>query len=217
MYKTPCINLTCSLTELYSRLWKERRWFYVVDLDASEPDLWLALIQAFNSRPEGPLRIWESLAFITTRKCLIKWLIDSSRKQRNSISPFSLDVDQLRVKTGEALAVSPALPLHTFLASDSDMRNNNGHSLSGDSASSLPLSNSGKIDRFLNAIWGLSPKIMVVTEQDSDHNGSTLMDYSNQSTRMQHCLIAWKTKFQEHLKIGSKWRKCNLERRSRTS
>ncbi|KAL0815330.1 hypothetical protein Bca101_071774 [Brassica carinata] len=43
------------------------------------------------------------------------------------------------------------------------------------SASSLPLSNSGKIDRFLNAIWGLSPKIMVVTEQHSDHNGSTLM------------------------------------------
>ncbi|KAF3587466.1 hypothetical protein F2Q69_00029697 [Brassica cretica] len=56
------------------------------------------------------------------------------------------------------------------------MSNNNGHSLSGDSASSLPLSNSGKIDRFLNAIWGLSPKIMVVTEQHSDHNGSTLME-----------------------------------------
>ncbi|KAF2547670.1 hypothetical protein F2Q70_00022078 [Brassica cretica] len=75
----------------------------------------------------------------------------------------------------EALAVSSVLQLHTFLASDSDMSNNNGHSLSGDSASSLPLSNSGKIDRFLNAIWGLSPKIMVVTEQHSDHNGSTLM------------------------------------------
>ncbi|CAN7045608.1 unnamed protein product [Brassica oleracea var. botrytis] len=42
------------------------------------------------------------------------------------------------------------------------MSNNNGHSLR-------------KIDRFLNAIWGLSPKIMVVTEQHSDHNGSTLM------------------------------------------
>ncbi|KAG2270350.1 hypothetical protein Bca4012_072530 [Brassica carinata] len=112
---------------------------------------------AFNSRPEGPphLRI--------TGVHLHKEKLDIPFQFNPVVSSLDcLNVDQLRVKTGEALAVSSVLQLHTFLASDSDMSNNNGHSLR-------------KIDRFLNAIWGLSPKIMVVTEQHSDHNGSTLM------------------------------------------
>ena len=158
---------------------------HVIDLDASEPAQWLALIQAFNSRPEGPphLRITGVHLHKEVLDQMAHRLIEEAEKldipfQFNPVvsSLDCLNVDQLRVKTGEALAVSSVLQLHTFLASDSDMSNNNGHSLSGDLASSLPLSNSGKIDRFLNAIWGLSPKIMVVTEQHSDHNGSTLME-----------------------------------------
>ncbi|KAG2292029.1 hypothetical protein Bca52824_038698 [Brassica carinata] len=157
---------------------------HVIDLDASEPAQWLALIQAFNSRPEGPphLRITGVHHQKEVLDQMAHRLIEEAEKldipfQFNPVvsSLECLNVEQLRVKTGEALAVSSVLQLHNFLASD--VTNNNGHSLSGDSASSLPLSNSRKIiDSFLNAIWGLSPKIMVVTEQDSDHNGSTVME-----------------------------------------
>ncbi|CDY45059.1 BnaA08g02160D [Brassica napus] len=156
---------------------------HVIDLDASEPAQWLALIQAFNSRPEGPphLRITGVHHQKEVLDQMAHRLIEEAEKldipfQFNPVvsSLQCLNVEQLRVKTGEALAVSSVLQLHNLLASD--VTSNNGHSLSGDSASSLPLSNSGKIDSFLNAIWGLSPKIMVVTEQDSDHNGSTVME-----------------------------------------
>ncbi|RWR76116.1 Transcription factor GRAS [Cinnamomum micranthum f. kanehirae] len=32
------------------------------------------------------------------------------------------------------------------------------------------------MDNFLASLWGLLPKVMVVTEQESNHNGSTLME-----------------------------------------
>ncbi|KAJ8748806.1 hypothetical protein K2173_011362 [Erythroxylum novogranatense] len=48
---------------------------------------------------------------------------------------------------------------------------------SPDSAlSPLSLPPSPKMDKFLTAIRGLSPKLMVITEQESDHNGFTLME-----------------------------------------
>ncbi|CAN6927646.1 unnamed protein product, partial [Brassica oleracea] len=158
---------------------------HVIDLDASEPAQWLALIQDFNSRPEGPphLRITgvhhhkevlDQMAHILTEEAE---KLDIPFQFNPVVSSLeSLNIDQLGVKTGEALAVSSVLQLHNFLASDEDILRKNGYSLSGDSASSLPLPNSGRISRFLNAMWSLSPKIMVVTEQDSDHNGSTLME-----------------------------------------
>ncbi|CAN8288376.1 unnamed protein product [Cochlearia groenlandica] len=191
---------------------------HVIDLDASEPTQWLALIQSFNSRPEGPphLRITGVHHQKEVLDLMAHRLIEEAEKldipfQFNPVLSRleCLNVEQLRVKTGEALAVSSVLQLHNFLACDDDdvMRkslalrsqnntngldlqrvlamshdsidnnnNNNGYSLSGDSASSLPLPNQIRIDSFLSAIWGLYPKIMVVTEQDSDHNGSTLME-----------------------------------------
>ncbi|VVB00657.1 unnamed protein product [Arabis nemorensis] len=195
---------------------------HVIDLDASEPAQWLALIQAFNSRPEGPPHL--RITGVHHQKEVLDQMAHRLIEEAEKLDiPFQfnpvlsrlecLNVEQLRVKTGEALAVSSVLQLHNFLASDddflrkncglrlqnnpngidlqrvltmshgsagegheNDMSNSNRYSPNGDSASSLLLPNSGRIDRFLNAIWGLSPKIMVVTEQDSDHNGSTLME-----------------------------------------
>ncbi|KAH0926282.1 LOW QUALITY PROTEIN: hypothetical protein HID58_018538, partial [Brassica napus] len=93
-----------------------------------EPDQWLALIQAYNSRPEGPphLRITGVHHHKEVLDQMAHRLIEEAEKL---YIPFQFR-HQLRVKTGEALAVSS----------------------------------------------GLSPNIMVVTEQDSDHNGSTLME-----------------------------------------
>ncbi|KAI5404706.1 variant 2, Scarecrow-like protein 3 [Lathyrus oleraceus] len=56
----------------------------------------------------------------------------------------------------------------------------NGYSPSPGSASSSssPASPTASMnaESFLNALWSLSPKVMVVTEQDSNHNGSTLTE-----------------------------------------
>ncbi|KAJ7005086.1 hypothetical protein NC653_009796 [Populus alba x Populus x berolinensis] len=127
--------------------------------------------------------------------------------------PENLDLGNLRVKTGEALAVSSVLQLHALLAMDDEMHkrnspsgsknpssnhfqrvlrmNQNRHTLgewlekdlvnvyssSPDSAlSPLSPSASPKMGSFLNALRSLSPKLMVITEQESNHNGLSLME-----------------------------------------
>ncbi|KAF8403588.1 hypothetical protein HHK36_011692 [Tetracentron sinense] len=54
----------------------------------------------------------------------------------------------------------------------------NGYSPSPDLVSLSPpsIATSARMESFLTALWGLSPKLMVVTEQESNHNGSTLME-----------------------------------------
>ncbi|XP_059665363.1 scarecrow-like protein 3 [Cornus florida] len=194
---------------------------HIVDLNAAEPAQWRALLQELSARPEGPphLRITgvhqhkevlEQMAHILTEEAE---KLDIPFQFNPIVSKLeNLDIEKLRVKTGEALAISSVLQLHSLLGSDDEVLmkkspltpNNlngvhlqrvlqmnqstlgdllekdliNGYSPSHDSALSSPLSltASGKVDGFLNALWGLSPKIMVVTEQDSNHNTSTLME-----------------------------------------
>lgn len=191
---------------------------HVVDLCASDPAQWLGLLQALGTRPEGPphLRITgvhdQKDVLVHTAACLSEEAekLDIPFQFNPVISKLeNMNIESLRVKTGEALAISSALQLHCLLASDSDesparrraanstisqlhrIANsprgtlgellekdlvNNGYSPSPDSASSSPigLAQNPKMDSFLSALWGLSPKIMVVTEQESNHNGGSL-------------------------------------------
>ncbi|XP_050236445.1 scarecrow-like protein 3 [Mercurialis annua] len=199
---------------------EEEKMVHIIDLNAAEPAQWLALLQALSVRPEGPphLRITGIHQQKEVLDQMAHKLIEEAEKldipfQFNPIVSKleNLDIEKLRVKTGEALAISSTLQLHTLLASDDETRKRspvasrnangmnlqkvlqlnqgtlgellekdlvNGYSPSSDSASSSPLSptSSTKMDYFLNALWSLSPKLMVVMEQDSNHNGSTLME-----------------------------------------
>ncbi|XVF69568.1 hypothetical protein PTKIN_Ptkin11bG0091700 [Pterospermum kingtungense] len=194
---------------------------HIIDLNAAEPAQWIALIQALSARPEGPPHL--RITGIHQQKEFLDQMAHRLTEEAEKLDiPFqfnpivskleNLDIEKLCVKTGEALAISSILQLHTLLASDDELlrkkspfasKNLNGihlqralqmnqstlgeflekdmvtgYSLSPDSASSSPLSSTAsvKIDSFLNALWSLSPKLMVVTEQDSNHNGSALME-----------------------------------------
>ncbi|KAK6272617.1 PREDICTED: scarecrow-like protein 3 [Theobroma cacao] len=194
---------------------------HIIDLNAAEPAQWIALIQALSARPEGPPHL--RITGIHQQKEVLDQMAYRLTEEAEKLDiPFqfnpivskleNLDIEQLRVKTGEALAISSVLQLHSLLASDDELLRKksllasknlngihlqrslqmnqstlgellekdvvNGYSPSPDSGSSSPLSSTSsvKVDSFLNALWGLSPKLMVVTEQDSNHNGSTLME-----------------------------------------
>lgn len=170
---------------------------HVIDLNAAEPAQWIALIQALSTRPEGPPHL--RITGIHPQKEVLDQMAHRLTEEAEKLDiPFqfnsvvtkleNLDFDKLRVKTGEALAISSVLQLHSLLAAEdyaslialknSLLANGYGYSQSPDSVSSSPLSPnaSAKMDSFLNSLWGLSPKIMVVTEQDSNHNGLTLME-----------------------------------------
>lgn len=107
----------------------------------------------------------------------------------------SLNVESLRIKTGEAVAINSTLQLHFLLASDEDFLSQKPFPLKppackkgtfvellekdqGSESSSSPfnLPPSAKMESFLASLWGLSPKIMVITEQESNHNGPTLSE-----------------------------------------
>ncbi|XP_008786893.1 scarecrow-like protein 3 [Phoenix dactylifera] len=204
------------------------RVVHVVDLGgpASDAAQWAALLQALRARPEGPPHL--RLTVVHDHKEFLDLTAVRLTEEAERLDiPFqfhpvvarldNLDVEMLRVKTGEAVAISSVLQLHTLLAADdaaaavaghrrktpSPLAKNpsmaqlhrivqmnyqgtlgellekdhaNGRSPSQDSASSssLALAPSPKTECFLASLWGLSPKVMVVTEQESNHNAPTL-------------------------------------------
>uniref|UniRef100_A0A2P2LR29 Scarecrow-like protein 3 n=1 Tax=Rhizophora mucronata TaxID=61149 RepID=A0A2P2LR29_RHIMU len=193
---------------------------HIIDLHASESTQWIALLQSFSARPEGPPHL--RITGIHQQKEVLDKMAHKLIEEAERLDiPFQfnpivgrlehLDIEKVRVKTGEALAISSILQLHPFLASDDELRKKsplnlkssngvnlhrvlhmnqstlgellekdmlNGCSASPDSSSSSPLSSpaSVRMDYFLNALWGLSPKLMVVMEQDSNHNRPTVME-----------------------------------------
>lgn len=195
---------------------------HIIDLNSFEPAQWIDLLQTLSARPEGPphLRI---TGIHEQKEVLDQMALRLTEEAEKLDIPFQfnpivskledLDIESLRVKTGEALAVSSVLQLHSLLAVDDEILKGNSPSASKnpnpshfqralqinknkrtlgellekdlvhvygaspDSAlSPLSLAPSPKMGSFLSALWGLSPKLMVITEQESNHNGFTLME-----------------------------------------
>nr|KYP68064.1 Scarecrow-like protein 3 [Cajanus cajan] len=158
------------------------KMIHIIDLNAAEAAQWIALLQVLSARPEGPPHL--RITGVHQKKEILDQVAHRLTEEAEKLDiPFqfnpvvskleNLDFDKLRVKTGEALAISSILQLHSLLAWDDEaMQRKSPHLLK----TSLTASNSMSMETFLNALWGLSPKVMVVTEQDSNHNGPTLMD-----------------------------------------
>ncbi|KAL8202084.1 hypothetical protein R6Q57_011231 [Mikania cordata] len=176
---------------------------HVIDFNAAEPTQWRALLRDLSARPEGPphLRITGVHQQKEVLDQMARILIEDAEKldipfQFNPIVSKleNLDVEKLNVKTGEALAISSVLRFHSLLAPDDEVIKSkkrvfqvnqkdlvNGFSPSQDSALSSTAIITMKIDEFLNSLRGLSPKVMVVAEQDSDHNKPSLMERLSES------------------------------------
>ncbi|KAG4972857.1 hypothetical protein JHK87_029678 [Glycine soja] len=193
---------------------------HVIDLNAAGPAQWIALLQVLSARSEGPPHL--KITGVHHQKEVLDQMAHKLTEEAEKLDiPFqfnpvlskleNLDFEKLGVKTGEALAISSIMQLHSLLALDDDAsrrkspllsKNSNaihlqkglltnqntlgdlldGYSPSPDSASasasSSPASSSASMnsESFLNALWGLSPKVMVVTEQDFNHNCLTMME-----------------------------------------
>ncbi|CAA6662106.1 unnamed protein product [Spirodela intermedia] len=154
---------------------------HLIDLHAADPSPWIALLQALSRRQRAPPTS-ASPALPPLRR---------GREARRAfpVQPRRLQARgsrhaerSLRVKTGEAVAVCSILQLHRLLAPDAYRKpsspSRSSALRSGDSgvssAPSPPCST--RMDAFLAALWGLAPKVMVVVEQESDHNGGSLVE-----------------------------------------
>ncbi|KAK5770161.1 scarecrow-like protein 3 isoform X1 [Gossypium arboreum] len=196
---------------------------HIIDFNCFEPAQWINLFQTFNARPEGPphLRITGVHEQKEVLDHMARRLTEEAQKwdipfQFNPVvcKLENLDLESLRVKTGEALAVSSVLQLHSLLVTDDEMHKwkvnspsmsktdwshrvlqmnqrtlgewlkkepVHAYSPSSDLASPSPLSPlslapAPKMGSFLTALRALSPKLIVITEQESNNSGSTLME-----------------------------------------
>ncbi|XP_052193259.1 scarecrow-like protein 3 [Diospyros lotus] len=195
---------------------------HIVDLNSSEPAQWIDLLHALRHRPQGPPHL--KITGIHQQKEVLELMGHRLSEEAEKLDlPFqfnpivskleNLDMDLLRVKTGEAVAVISVLQLHSLLASEDEMVRRNSPSMpkssnslhlqsllkmnsltlrdflvkdvanlcspSPDSASPLSTlyyASSPNMINFLNGLRQLSPKLVMVMEQESDHNGHSLVD-----------------------------------------
>ncbi|GJN16752.1 hypothetical protein PR202_gb03773 [Eleusine coracana subsp. coracana] len=183
---------------------------HVVDLGGADPTLWLELLHLLAARPEGPPHL--RLTAVSEHKDVLTQTAMALTKEAERLDvPFqfnpvvaprgleSLDLESLRVKTGEAVAVTSTLQLHSLLATSSSSsddddgvdtnkkkermrRRRSPEDESGGSGVSPPppayrgSKGKEKVETFLCGVWGLSPKVVVVTEQEATHNAAPLTD-----------------------------------------
>lgn len=196
---------------------------HIIDLHSFEPAQWISLIQELSTRPEGPPHL--RITGVHEQKEVLDQMAHRLNEEAEKLDiPFqfnpivsrleNLDVESLRVKTGEAVAISSVLQLHSLLAFDDEMIRRNSPSLSKSPnavhlqrmlhmnphtlsdflekdamtmstctaspesalSSPRPMAISSKMASFLSALRSLSPKLLVVTEQESNHNRISLMD-----------------------------------------
>ncbi|TYH32799.1 hypothetical protein ES332_D13G015100v1 [Gossypium tomentosum] len=167
---------------------------HIIDFNCFEPAQWINLFQTFNARPEGPphLRITGLHEQKEVLDHMARRLTEEAQKwdipfQFNPVvcKLENLDLESLRVKTGEALATDRS---HRVLQMNQRTLGEwlkkepvHAYSPSSDLASPSPLSPlslapAPKMGSFLTALRALSPKLIVITEQESNNSGSTLME-----------------------------------------
>jgi hypothetical protein len=159
---------------------------HVVDLGGADAAQWLELLHLLAARPEGPPHL-RLTAVHEHRDVLAQTAMVLNKEAERLDVPFqfnpvvcrldALDVESLRVKTGEALAVTSSLQLHCLLASDDDKDFCSSNKAAERRSPESGLSPStSRADAFLGSLWGLSPKVVVVTEQEASHNAAALTE-----------------------------------------
>lgn len=141
---------------------ESERVVHVVDLRApSDPAPAGDLLRLLASRPGGPphLRLTaihpdpDALALLASSLSKEAELLDVPFQFHPLLCPDlrRLDLESLKIKSGEALAVTSTLALHSLLSS------------------------SESLSSFLYSLQRLRPKVLVLAEQEADHNGPTLV------------------------------------------
>ena len=175
---------------------------HIIDLCASDAAQWIYLMHRLKESQKSPssLKITgihekkEILEEVATQLRVEAKSLHFNLQFNAIVSTLeNLDLEELPVEKGEPLAISSLLQLHTLLATDDAMvciRSSQEEPMhqrtfaemlgkqktnpsSGSLLLQLPLcATSTKMMHFLNGLWKLQPRVMVVTEQESSVNGS---------------------------------------------
>ncbi|CAI8597212.1 unnamed protein product [Vicia faba] len=139
---------------------------HVIDFGLKQGMQWPALMQALALRPGGPptFRLTgigppqtgntDALQQVGWKLAQLAQTIGVQFKFRGFVctSLADLDPNMLEIRPGEAVAVNSVFELHTMLARP------------------------GSIDKVLNTVKKINPKIVTIVEQEANHNGPVFMD-----------------------------------------
>ncbi|KAM3390955.1 hypothetical protein ACQJBY_012539 [Aegilops geniculata] len=160
---------------------KRNAVLHVVDLGGADPGQWLLLLRFFANRPGASthhqiLRLTivnEEDEFLSSTAALLA--LEAERLHVGfQFHPVKLHIDQLLsiepldVRSGEALVVVSTLQLHRLLADEFAEAATRPHDRKGKGQAHATMT---RADALLRKLAELSPKLMVVTEQEANHNG----------------------------------------------
>ncbi|KAF7019303.1 hypothetical protein CFC21_032495 [Triticum aestivum] len=159
---------------------------HVVDLGGADPGQWLLLLRFFANRPGASthhqiLRLTivnEEDEFLSSTAALLA-LEAEHLHVGFQFHPVKLHIDQLLsiepldVRSGEALVVVSTLQLHRLLADEFAEAATRPHDRKGKRQAHATMT---RADALLRNLAELSPKLMVVTEQEANHNGMEFKD-----------------------------------------
>ncbi|KAG2398182.1 hypothetical protein LR48_Vigan08g203700 [Vigna angularis] len=169
----------------------------VLDLSPSNADQWSNLMQGLREHLTNTPYLKITVTAIHEKKEVLEQMelrlkVEAERlnfhfKFNAVVSSLeSLDPETLPIKKGEPLAICCVLRLHSLLAANhdemvktkvqrafSEMLINQSPDSALSPFSPCP---SQKMESFLNGLWRLRPKVMVITEQESNVNGASLRE-----------------------------------------
>ncbi|XP_051127060.1 DELLA protein GAI-like [Andrographis paniculata] len=134
---------------------------HVIDFSLKQGMQWPALLQALACRPGGPPRFRLTGVGIGCGHD-VGWKLSQLAKvigvefEFESLSA-NFDPTALQIHNDETLAVNSVFELHRLLARP------------------------GAVEKFLSSIKGLSPKVVTIVEQESNHNGAAFVDRFNEA------------------------------------
>jgi hypothetical protein len=187
------IAATAANKAIFQAMEGERR-VHVVDLGGANTTQWLELIRLFSARPGGAPRLRFTIvsdddAFIINAGSVLFRV--AFRLQvpflfmpvSTNIDRFSTaDVAALGVERGEALAITSTLQLHRLIADvttiDLPVPDDAAHGKKGKNKAAAQPSQQiiTMADALLRVLYDVAPKVMVLTEQEANHNASNLQD-----------------------------------------
>ncbi|KAL8231445.1 hypothetical protein R6Q57_001223 [Mikania cordata] len=156
------------------------RVIHIVDMGFGDPQLWAQLLTKLSYGPLGPPEV--KITCVSDNKKLLDDLGTILIKEAQSLymsfqyNPLHLTLSDLKqemlgVKPGESLAFVSILNLHTLLAEDDSVDTRFKVNENEDI-----LNENKKISEFLKMLHSLSPKMVLLVEQESDHNLTRLVD-----------------------------------------
>lgn len=159
---------------------REDRVIHVIGLGCSDPKLWIPFIRGVADGPNGPPHV-KITCVCRDKEAQERLLMVKVVKEAKSLNiPFSFNpvnanlgdvtLEMLDVQSGEALALVSILGLHVLLAEDDRVDAHFGFSKSNE------VKKCKKMDDFLKMIKSTGPKVVLVVEQESNHNSGRLVD-----------------------------------------